>query len=191
MQKGLVLLFTLIVLVAMTLAGVALVRSVDTSTIIAGNLAFKQSAEASAAKALEAAAVLLSGTTPIALEGVFNGYSPLSTSKDMTGNRTATTGDDFNWTDASIAQPTARDGAENKATFAIHRLCDSAGPLDPTKCSVVSSDTSSGASYGALMREEPYKGDMSAFKYKGYYAVTVRVDGPRNTVSYAQAIYIR
>jgi len=46
-QQGIVLPITLIVLVAMTLAGIALLRSIDTSSIIAGNLAFKQSATAS------------------------------------------------------------------------------------------------------------------------------------------------
>lgn len=43
-QKGVVLMVALIVLVALTLAGIALMRSVDTSTIIAGNLAFQQAA---------------------------------------------------------------------------------------------------------------------------------------------------
>ena len=42
-QQGVVLFIALIVLVAMSLAGVAMVRSVDTSLGIAGNLAFKQS----------------------------------------------------------------------------------------------------------------------------------------------------
>ena len=42
-QRGVVLFIALIALVAMSLAAVALVRSVDTATIIAGNLAFKQS----------------------------------------------------------------------------------------------------------------------------------------------------
>lgn len=46
-QRGVVLFFALISLLAIMLAAVALVRSVDTSTIIAGNLAFKQSATSS------------------------------------------------------------------------------------------------------------------------------------------------
>src|SRR3546814_10518494 len=56
-QQGVVLFIALIVLVAMTIAGIALVRSVDTSNLIAGNLAFKQgatlSAEGGAEKAIE------------------------------------------------------------------------------------------------------------------------------------------
>ena len=41
-QHGVVLLLTLIILVAMMLAGIAMMRSVDTGNVIAGNLAFKQ-----------------------------------------------------------------------------------------------------------------------------------------------------
>lgn len=41
-QRGVVLLLTLIILVAMTLAGIGMMRSVDTATVVAGNLAFKQ-----------------------------------------------------------------------------------------------------------------------------------------------------
>src|SRR5512139_2457152 len=43
-QGGLVLFIALIVLVAMSLAGVALMRSVDTGVVVAGNMAFKQAA---------------------------------------------------------------------------------------------------------------------------------------------------
>jgi Tfp pilus assembly protein PilX len=54
-QRGVVLFFTLIALVVMSLAAVALIRSVDTSTMIAGNLAFKQSATTSGDGGIEAA----------------------------------------------------------------------------------------------------------------------------------------
>ena len=47
-QKGLVLFISLIALVAMSLAAAALVRSVDSGVLVAGNLAFKQSAIMSA-----------------------------------------------------------------------------------------------------------------------------------------------
>lgn len=43
-QRGVVLLITLIILVAMTLAGIGMMRSVDTGSIIAGNMAFRQAA---------------------------------------------------------------------------------------------------------------------------------------------------
>ena len=43
-QRGVVLFISLIVLVAMSLAGIAMIRSVDTGLGVAGNLAFKQAA---------------------------------------------------------------------------------------------------------------------------------------------------
>lgn len=49
-----VLVVALIVLVAMTLAGIALVRSVDTGNIAAGNMAFKQGATIAADSGIEA-----------------------------------------------------------------------------------------------------------------------------------------
>lgn len=41
-QQGVVLLVALIILVAMTLAGIGMMRSVDTGSVIAGNMAFRQ-----------------------------------------------------------------------------------------------------------------------------------------------------
>jgi Tfp pilus assembly protein PilX len=52
-QRGVVLFFTLIALLVMSLAAVALIRSVDTSTMIAGNMAFKQSTTTAADAGLE------------------------------------------------------------------------------------------------------------------------------------------
>lgn len=54
-QHGLALFFALVALLIMSLAGVALVRSVDTATLIAGNLAFRRTAVASGDAGVEAA----------------------------------------------------------------------------------------------------------------------------------------
>ena len=58
-QGGAVLFFALIALVVMTLAAIALVRSVDTASLISGNLAFKQSAASSGDNGIEAAMAVL------------------------------------------------------------------------------------------------------------------------------------
>ncbi len=84
-QKGVVLFFALIALVVMSLAAVALIRSVDTNTLIAGNLAFKQSAMASADTGVETAIKWLDAnqTTALNNDNVNNGYyaSPLDSAK--------------------------------------------------------------------------------------------------------------
>ncbi|OYZ08643.1 MAG: hypothetical protein B7Y32_02005, partial [Methylophilales bacterium 16-45-7] len=55
-QQGLVLFVALMALVVMSLASVALIRSVDTSSQITGNLAFKQSTSITSSYGLEAMA---------------------------------------------------------------------------------------------------------------------------------------
>ena len=52
-QRGVILFIALIVLVAMSLAGIALMRSVDTNVLIAGNLAFRQGATLAADRGIE------------------------------------------------------------------------------------------------------------------------------------------
>lgn len=52
-QRGLTLMIVLIALVSISLATVALVRSVDTGTLVLGNLGFKQGTTAAADNALE------------------------------------------------------------------------------------------------------------------------------------------
>ena len=54
-QRGMVLLIALIVLVAMTLAAIGMMRSVDTTTVIAGNVAFKQTTLQSADQGISTA----------------------------------------------------------------------------------------------------------------------------------------
>lgn len=61
-QRGVVLFFALVALVAIMLAAVALIRSVDTSTIIAGNLAFRQAATTSGDAGTETAMTWLTAT---------------------------------------------------------------------------------------------------------------------------------
>ena len=70
-QDGAVLVVAIIVMVVMMLASIALVRSVDTGNLIAGNLAFQRSATHSADAAVEAAIAWLescnTGTNDCAL----------------------------------------------------------------------------------------------------------------------------
>src|ERR1700757_3799931 len=55
-QRGVVLFIALIVMVVMSLAGIALMRSVDTTSAVIGNLAFRQASILPANYAIEDAA---------------------------------------------------------------------------------------------------------------------------------------
>ncbi len=66
-QRGVVLFIALIVMVAMSLAAIALIRSVDTTNILIGNLAFRQASILPANLAVEqAAAALFTDSAPTA-----------------------------------------------------------------------------------------------------------------------------
>ena len=58
-QRGVVLFIALLVMVALSLAGIALIRSADTATIVAGNLAFKQAAASAVDRSIEQAVAAL------------------------------------------------------------------------------------------------------------------------------------
>ena len=64
-QRGTILFIALIVLVAMSLAGIALMRSVDTNVLIAANLAFRQGATAGGDWGVEDARAWISGNAAI------------------------------------------------------------------------------------------------------------------------------
>ena len=67
-QRGVSLIIAMIALVAMTLAGLALIRSVDTSNVISGNLAFRQASLHATDVGVEAALAAL-GTIVTTSEG--------------------------------------------------------------------------------------------------------------------------
>ncbi len=196
-QGGLALFVALIVLVAMSIAGVALIRSVDTGTLIARNLAFQQSATLSGDQGIETArSWLLNNSSSLTGDRPGNGY--YATSQDMldlTGNVTpGDTSDNVNWDgQGGPTTPTcqAQDRVGNIVCYVIHRLCDTTGPLDSSTCSTrqyIRTDSSKGVSSGEgrYMRSswDPEIASM------GVYRVTIRVAGTRNNISYLQAFIV-
>jgi type IV pilus assembly protein PilX len=182
-QRGVMLFITLIVLVAMSLAGIALTRSVDTTNLIAGNLAFQQAATHSGDTGIEAAVSWLedNGTgTTLHADIPGNGY--MASRQDPSSSQSW---DGF-WT--SVLNPGGavtlpEDTAGNTVSYTIQRLCNAVGaPNSPgVNCSVPPSDNSAGNSKGAQAPQLNISSQV-------YYRITARVNGPRNTMSYVQAI---
>jgi Tfp pilus assembly protein PilX len=187
-QRGVILFISLIVLVAMTLAGIALMRSVDTNVLIAGNLAFKQGTTAIADVGVEAARAWLqapSGSLEQDQPGASFYWANWQTALSDFIGATATTADDYDWTGAGTA---ASPDPSYTIQYVIHRLCGSAGrPSDIGTClqsAVASSGGGGGGSKGVVSYGQQALPSSSTI----FYRVTVRVTGPRNTVSYVQAI---
>lgn len=201
-QRGVVLIITLIALVAMTLAAIALVRSVDTGNVVAGNMAFKQGAALAGDSGTEAAITWLAGIAGVVAsqnDDTANGYYATSQETlDMTGNSGDPTRSLVDWDSNScnnaVTNGTAAaciqaaplipaNAAGYEARYIIHRLCPGAGL--PNNCASTSS-TVSGTSSGA--KDYTSKGGLSGTAEVEYYRITTRIRGPRNTTSYIETI---
>ena len=185
-QTGVVLVITLIVLVAMTLAAIALVRSVDTTNVIAGNLAFKQATVNSADRGTEAAVAWLEGAGNLLYaDNPPNGYTA---SEQHPG---ANVSWDSYWNTQIVPAglvvcvPTncTPDAAGNVVSYTIHRLCNATG--SPAQIGTVCSY--SPPSY--VLNSSQGSGTVVLNSINQiYYRITIRIAGPRNTVSYTQAV---
>jgi type IV pilus assembly protein PilX len=196
-QSGLALIVALIALVAMTLAGLGLARTVDTATLIAGNLAFRQGAAISGDAGVEKALEWLSGATADTLktDASASGYYATSQmSSDLTGNRSpGNDDDDVAWNGRGGRYTSiclAEDVAGNTACYIIHRLCDRTGVISSAECSVHQSGTGGGSSGSKRQMETYQQAGWTQVANMAYYRVTVRVDGPRNNVGFIQSFLV-
>ncbi len=178
-QCGVVLFIALVALVVMSLAAVALIRSVDTSTIIAGNLAFKQSATTSADSGMESAIAWLAAASPATLEAnsVANGYYATSVADaktwvDVDANTVVATG-------GGIVAGT--DASGNTIRYIVQRMCSATGAPAADKCLF-------GATTDEGCNEVLQPGCTGESVLSPIYRVTARITGPKNTISYTQAL---
>ena len=196
-ERGAALFIALVVLVALTMAGIAMMRSVDTATLVAGNIGFRQATINAADQGIQGAynyilpklATLANQSTDDPPNG-YTGVTPLGEAPDWyltPGNSGWANAVSCNGTSAATAcnsfgtGGTAVDSAGNSVTYVIHRLCDNSGTI----CGATQGGPSSAT--GGV--------DMSSPNFfvpppSQHYRVTVRVNGPRNSVAYVQT-YVR
>ncbi|MDD5057254.1 MAG: hypothetical protein PHQ60_05235 [Sideroxydans sp.] len=194
-QRGVVLFFALIALLAMSLAAVALIRSVDTNTMIAGNLAFKLAATTSGDAGVESAANWLQ-VNALANVGkdvftdathLFNTDSPALGYYSSAGPIANLLDGTIKWTDAD-SSPEITDESGNKIRVVIERMCPIAGVPGPD-CLFVKMATS-GKGEGILKADELCTGNLDCNPGAGksiVYRITARSTSGRNSVSYVQA----
>jgi type IV pilus assembly protein PilX len=190
-----------VVLVAMTLAAIALTRTVYTSNMVAGNLAFQQAATHSADAGVEAAVAWLennngqatsssastctSGSSVLACPQTAWGYS--ATRQDPgTGESWSTFWDQI-VTPNGMARTLSADAAGNTVAYVIQRMCSIAGDSQLTNndCAVAPGATAGTCSGGSSC--DAQRVNLNSVS-QVYYRITVRVAGPRNTVSFVQSI---
>jgi type IV pilus assembly protein PilX len=157
-QRGTALFIALIMLVAMSLMGIALVRSVDTTAVIAGNMAFNQGSLMATDVAVQAASLIA-----VAKDGSVAGEN-----HDVANNYSATydpaSGFPAQLTASTVNPIENVSGTGNTARYWIERMCLDTGPVTQSGC----------------VREEG--------RNKPLYRVSARIDGPRGTTSVTQTM---
>lgn len=215
-QRGVTLLFALLALVTLLLTTLALVRSVDTATLLLGNLGFKADATAAADKATRQAISWLtlnnaSLNVDVTASGYYASTQELASNGitvqppvDVTGQQLPGTtfrqlidwdGNGCQATSSSTytgctVQPWSVGAINgNNARYVVFRLCNKAGDYSTdTSISCAKPIASSSASASG-------KGELnyaSSARFTGtagpYYRIVVRVLGARNTTSFTETI---
>ena len=191
-ERGIVVFVALIAVVLMSLAAVALMRSVHSNTMVVGNLAFRKASMAMATAAVEKALYdMLPPTKTIPDLRVHlaarNYYAFLQPSVIPEARRQGVP--DALWDTAGypagaqvITDPNDPSG-QTVARYIIERVCLPASlGLDAAAqfCEMIppkqNSGTTGNIAVGINVPDIPY------------YRMTVRVDGPNNSVSFSQAM---
>jgi type IV pilus assembly protein PilX len=201
-QHGLSLIFSLVALVGLSLAAVGLVRSVNTGSMVMGNLGFKTDATATADRGAEAAlANLASRVNTGALEDdapAFGYYATSMPGLDATGRRPGNGGTRVavDWTSdgcadagdvTSCIDPSpAMTINGNRVSYVVTRMCIEAGPVEDNDCAVyLTPGTEQSKKKGGL----DYNPDPPPTAAKNpYYRVVVRVVGARGTTSFTETM---
>ncbi len=178
-QRGVTLLVALVVLLVMTITGLALVRTSTLGAGVSGSLALKQAATSGADQGLEvgmAALTTLYSQGPTKLEandtsvGYYASVDPKVVAKDLP------------WT-SSVLVPAPTDSKQdigNEVRYLIHRLCTSAGAWSAAgqSCVLPSGAGCAGSSESG--------GSVQTCNDQPMYRITTQVKGPRDTLSYVQ-----
>lgn len=184
-QRGYMLMLVLVALVAMMVSGIALVRSIDTNQLVAGNLASRNSTVHSADLAVQQAVNWIQANATngvLYADATANGYYAEQPASDPNWTASAT------WavcTTTSGATPcqNANDGAGNQVSWLIHRMCSIAGAPGTANqfCASLNGTASSAGN--------SYSSDAVIFNGlpKNLYRITIQVTGPRNTTTLSQA----
>ena len=194
-ERGVVVFIALIVLVAMTLAGLATLRASGSAILTAGNLGFRQGATVAGDLGGETGLAWLKKQGPLTLEARDPAKGYYATWNDLEPPLAAgltfnpMTWGDANWKNAARAVQVnagAVDAAGNRVSYVIHRMCAQAGAI---------AGTGAPASQECVTLSDPGKGGPKEAGQKAlvgtsqvYYRITARIEGPKNTVSYVQTM---
>jgi Tfp pilus assembly protein PilX len=184
-QRGVVLIFTLIILLILTIGAVALMRSVNTSLYSAGNLAFRRDlvnqgevAVANVIAEFMTGDLSTSGSTIASVPA--DNYSATLLPSNSDGVPTALLTTTLSSTVGTHADLTGTSGVTIR--YVVDRLCNATGTPNGTFC-VQSTAAPLGGTAGNTSAVKPPTATV--------YRLSVRVSGARNTQVFLQTTFTR
>ena len=188
-QRGTILIIALIVLVAMTLAGIATMRSVDTATVMAGNIGLRQSTSNAADQGIQAGVAYLLAKLPTASvlinDDATNGYFSSVPLQDPDWS------DPSNWGTAVQLNGGAADAGGNVIFYVIQRMCKVPNCDTNATCGGqqnLCAQTVSTATLTLSGSDQTRPTDSHTTAAAIHYRITAKAQGPRNSVSIVQAM---
>jgi Tfp pilus assembly protein PilX len=183
-ERGVVLIFVLIVLVILSIGAVALIRSTNSTLFSAGNLSFRRDlmnqGEQAVSKVLaqfDTGGILFNATT-VNMSNA--NYSATALTPNNQGIPTVLL-DDANFVPAGFAAPDLTGPTSDiKIRYVIDRLCSTTGPSTSLAC-VQSSAAPTGTKISSTSPVKPPTATV--------YRLTVRVSGARNTQVFSQTTF--
>lgn len=192
-QRGASLFIALVTLVILSIAGVALVRSVDTGNLIAGNFAFKNATVHAADVGIEAALTYLNDTVALTPDGNLPdgctaGACRYYARAQAEGAEGIPIGID--WNHANLASTSV---GGYSVRYVIDRLCNPSAGVSVALGTNPVADAAAPLCYTTPMDPKSSKKGgigpgVSSTAVEVFYRVTVRVTGPRDTVTMLQTI---
>ena len=198
-QRGIVLVFALITLVIMMIGAVALSRSISNSQSSVANIGFKRDlanqgewAVQQAMTAVRAGGALQNVTTRNASLQSAN-YSATLLSTNSQGIPLALLSDSLFTAIATTANDFSPAGSGVQIRYLVDRLATAAGTCSPSTCSMANQQVFGGNSseWISAQNNSGAAGSNlgSAVTPQPIYRVTIRVKGPRNTLSFFQSTF--
>lgn len=196
-QRGVVLLFCLVILVILLAGGVAVMRSMNSSLFSAGNLAFKRDlvnqGELAVSKAMQAFKTGGLATSTLTSSNVpAENYSAVELKTNNLGipdvllKKTGLTGKDITNADFTPTGGAITGGTGVTVYYVIDRMCNASGSfatLGNSAC--VSAPSATQVTGGTAGVPRP---DLPA---PAIYRLSIRVDGPRDTQVFLQSSFSR
>jgi type IV pilus assembly protein PilX len=192
-QRGVVMLFGLIVLAIMLIGAAAMVRSVNTSMFNAGNLGFKRDMANQMERAISVVTTdlrsgLLATDAARQADNIPRNYKATLLPSNAQGIPDALLSDSTFATVASTANDIVLNDQAITIRYVIDRLCTNDGVATASHCQMATDPVAGGGgSRGSGGAEFTSPGGAGAVQQRVVYRLSVRVDGPRNTQAFFQS----